>query len=120
MSDAQKNKGGRPPKAINAQMVEALASTGAPIADIAAELGCCEKTLRRRFSPMLEAGYARTKNRLRSVQIQTALAGNVPMLIHLGRSVLGQNVERREVTGADGAPLMPMLVVRREIEDAEL
>jgi hypothetical protein len=120
MADTPKKKKGRPRKVIDPQLVEALAATGAPIIDIAFEVGCHPATLRRRFSDVLEAGYARTRNRLRNKQVQVALAGNVPMLIHLGKAALGQNVERKELTGVDGAPLMPILVVRRESEDDEL
>lgn len=98
-----KGKAGRPPLDIDPKLVESLAATGAPITDIAAELGCCERTLTRRFSPVIEAGYARIKNRLRTKQLQVALSGSVPMLVHLGKAMLGQNVERHELSGPGGS-----------------
>ena len=102
---ATRRKGGRPLKDIDPKLVEALAATGAPVTDIAAELGCHTRTLARRFSHVLDAGYARTKNRLRQKQIAMALGGNATLLVHLGKALLGQNVDRHELTGPDGGPI---------------
>ena len=84
-------KGGRPPKQIDAQMVEKLVSIGCTGDEIAAVLDCCRDTIYARFSDSLKKGQNQAKVALRRLQSQAATSGNVTMLIWLGKNMLGQS-----------------------------
>lgn len=85
------NKGGRPPKNIDQEMVDKLASIGCTGDEIAAVLGCCRDTLYARFSDSLKKGQQKAKVTLRRMQWQSATSGNVTMQIWLGKNLLGQS-----------------------------
>lgn len=80
----------RPPKDIDPEMVVKLASLGCTTKDIGAVLGCSDQTLNRRFEDELAEGRAKLRNRLRQKQVEVAMAGNVSMLIWLGKQLLDQ------------------------------
>lgn len=84
------NKGGRPKKEVDARLVEQLASIGCTMGEIAAAADCSVDTLERRFADVIAKGQENGKTRLRKKQIEVALAGNVSMLIWLGKQMLGQ------------------------------
>ncbi|MGA8163871.1 MAG: hypothetical protein WB791_02465 [Waddliaceae bacterium] len=86
-----KNKGGRPKKDIDPQMVEKMASIGCTGDEISAVLGCCRDTLYRRFSDTLKKGQDTAKASLRRMQWKSATMGNVTMQIWLGKNLLGQS-----------------------------
>ena len=79
------------------EKIEALASVGCPIYEIAALCGFSEShfhELKRRYPGIQEAinrGKANMHKSLRKKQVDLALEGNVQMLIHLGKTELGQN-----------------------------
>jgi len=75
---------------IDAKQVEALASYGCTVTEIAAFFDCNETTIRKRFSENLIKGKESGKIRLRQKQYEVAMSGNVSMLIWLGKQVLGQ------------------------------
>jgi hypothetical protein len=85
------NKGGRPPKKIDEEMVEKLASIGCTVEEIASTLGCCRDTLHRRFSDILKKGHNTAKISLRRMQWKSAAMGNVTMQIWLGKNMLSQS-----------------------------
>lgn len=87
----EKNKGGRPKKDIDPVMVEKLAGIGCTGDEIAAVVGCCRDTLYARFSDTLKKGQDQAKASLRRMQWKAASAGNVTMLIWLGKNMLGQS-----------------------------
>jgi hypothetical protein len=102
------NKGGRPKLQVDPDMVEKLAGIGCPNTEIAAIVGCSVDTLDRRFADVIHKGREICKTRLRKKQIEVALAGNVSMLIWLGKQMLGQaeKVEAKtEHSGAIGGTL---------------
>lgn len=72
------------------KQVEKLASYGLTNKEIAEALGFDDSTLKRRFENFLTKGKANLKQRLKRKQIDVALAGNVSMLIWLGKQYLGQ------------------------------
>lgn len=87
---APKSKGGRPQLEIDPALVERLASIHCPTVEIAAAVGCSVDTLDRRFADVIAKGRENGKTRLRKKQLEVALAGNVSMLIWLGKQMLGQ------------------------------
>jgi hypothetical protein len=101
------NKGGRPKLNIDPELVEKLAGIGCPNKEIAAIVGCSVDTLDRHFAEVIAKGRENGKTRLRKKQIEVALAGNVTMLIFLGKNMLGQ-ADKQEISGPDGSPVMQL------------
>ena len=88
---------GRPLKEIDGDEVYKLAKIGCTQVDIAEFFGCDEKTIRNRFSDEFRQGKEQGKISLRRYQWKRARAGSDQMLIHLGKSYLGQT-DRVDVT----------------------
>lgn len=80
----------RPQKDIDPAKVELLAGCGCTVEEIAAKLDCSRDTLYERFSDNLKKGREAGKSSLRGKQFEMAMKGNVPMLIWLGKQLLGQ------------------------------
>ena len=80
----------RPLAKIDPKQVENLAAIGCTTPEIAAVLECSEDTLERRFAGPLKKGRLKLKTSLRRMQYQAAAAGSIPMLIWLGKNLLGQ------------------------------
>lgn len=80
----------RPKLDIDANQVLRLAEIGTPNVDIAYVMGCSPDTIENRFRAELDKGRANGRTRLRQRQMELALEGNVPMLIWLGKQMLGQ------------------------------
>jgi len=106
MSEKPK-KAGRPKLEIDGDLVEKLAGIGCPNKEIAAIVGCSVDTLDRHFADVIAKGRENGKTRLRKKQIEVALAGNVTMLIFLGKNMLGQ-ADKQEISGPDGTPVMQL------------
>lgn len=96
--DKQENKGGRPRKEINLDVLAGACTVGCTAEECAGILGVSVKTIDRRLK---EEGYAgfddffkqhfdKTKQALRHLQLQAAKGGNTGMLIWLGKQYLGQ------------------------------
>jgi hypothetical protein len=93
--DGEQKKRGRPPIQINMEMVETLASIQCTDEEIAAALRVSVDTIARRkqnpeFAEALAAGKALGRMSLRRLQWQAAKGGSVPMMIWLGKQMLGQ------------------------------
>lgn len=100
---------GRPLKEIDAEEVYKLAKLGCTQVDIAEFFGCDEKTIRNRFSDDFRQGKEQGKISLRRYQWKRARAGSDPMLIHLGKTYLGQ-ADRLDVT-TKGEPLEGRVII---------
>jgi hypothetical protein len=96
---------GMPKKVIDEKAVADLASRGASNRDIAAVVGCDDKTIASRFSAILAKKRAERHIQIRQAQTEAALAGNATLLIWLGKVELGQ-VEKP-------APQKTEVIVRR-------
>lgn len=103
----QPKKTGRPKLQIDGELVEKLAGIGCPNKEIASIVGCSVDTLDRHFADVITKGRENGKTRLRKKQIEVALAGNVTMLIFLGKNMLGQS-DKQEISGPDGSPVMQL------------
>ncbi len=80
----------RPKAKIDEQQVRELAAIDCTSAEMAAVLRCNEGTLVRRFAGVIKEGRLAGKMSLRRKQFQVAMAGNVQMLIWLGKQRLEQ------------------------------
>ena len=80
----------RPEKPINVPELERLAEQGTPQEDIAKILLVSVNTLDRRYGELIAKSAARGREKLRAKQYELAIAGNVTMLIWLGKQWLGQ------------------------------
>lgn len=101
---------GRPPIEMTSQLrrqLVALAQIHCTMAEISAVTEISHDVLTRRpeFRELILAGRARGRASLRRLQFQKAVDGNVPMLIWLGKNLLGQM--DRAVLGGDNAATMP-------------
>lgn len=87
---------GRPRKEIDPGLVLKLAERFCSRREVAAVVGCDEKTIRNRFSAEYEKGMEQGRTLLRELQWKSAKNGNVAMLIWLGKQYLGQK-DRHEI-----------------------
>lgn len=93
------NRGGRPKKVIDWVEFDKLCAIGATQEEIANWFECDVRTIERALKKEKKMGFveyftqksAKGKVSLRRKQMQIALAGNVTMLIWLGKQKLGQH-----------------------------
>ena len=88
---------GRPLKDISADEVFDLASKGCTQEEIAGHFGCARSVIGERFRQDYQLGSAASKTSIRSMQFARARKGSDVMLIHLGKTYLGQT-DRIDVT----------------------
>jgi hypothetical protein len=100
----------RPRVRIDEEQVEEMAAIGCTVAEIAGIVGCSPRTVERRAAAPVARGRARLNLSLRRRQIEIAMGGNAPMLIWLGKQLLGQRdkadatVREEEVVIVEIAP----------------
>jgi len=78
---------------IDKDQVEKLAALGCTNSEIASFFGCEDSLISKSYSRNVTKGKERGKTRLRQMQWRSAEKGSVPMLIWLGKQVLGQSVK---------------------------
>ena len=104
MRDRSTGAGGRPRKELDVEAAYKLGQLGCTDAEIAAFFGVSDELVRQRkrsdpeFLGALEKGRAAMKLCLRRKQLRVALRGNVPMLIWLGKQLLGQAEQVQDLT----------------------
>ena len=81
---------------IDPKQVEKLASYGCTNTEIASFFGCSKDLISKSYSTNVEKGKDSGRIRLRQLQWRAAERGNIPMLIWLGKQVLGQS-DRKEI-----------------------
>ena len=117
----------RPRIEISLAKIRNFAANMHTLAGIAARLGVSHDTLQERlkepeFRRAYEEGREMCCAEIRDLQMQAARAGNITMLIWLGKQMLGQtDAVQTRLTGADGAPFQIEIVrvaVQRELEPA--
>ena len=92
-------------KRVNVEQLVKLAVIGCTNAEIGVYFGLDASTVSRRFAGSLQKGRELRKRLLRQRQTEVALAGNVGMLIWLGKNVLGQRDKPLESSGTNDGPL---------------
>jgi hypothetical protein len=91
-----KNKGGRPKKVIDYNLVESLANLFCTQEDIANTINISLRTLQSddEFLRVYKQGLESAKTSLRRFQFKSAQNGSVPMQIWLGKQYLGQEEKK--------------------------
>jgi hypothetical protein len=107
------------------ELIRALAAVGCTVYEIANQCGFSEQNfhdLKKKYPEIQEAidqGKSELHKSLRKKQVDIAMEGNVPMLIHLGKTQLGQS-EKLTLAGDKENPLtMIRLRWGDEVEAAE-
>jgi len=107
-----KRKAGRPRIEFDLEIVEGLGRIGATAAEMANVLPASQSTIEHRlaaresdFSKSYRKGQGLLKASIRRKQIAVGLAGNVTMLIWLGKQHLGQQ-DRLQQETVDYTPLL--------------
>lgn len=91
----------RPRKNIDAETVKKLAAINCSAAEIGAFVGCSVDTLSRRYADAIKEGRLTGNVSFKRKMWETAMGGNVTMMIWLSKQILGYTdkvEERREVT----------------------
>lgn len=109
-----KSKAGRPKIIVDWKTVGKYLQAQCKATGIAGLLGisvdtlykACKRDNKINFTVFSEEKKAEGKELLRVKQFQTAMTGNVPMCIWLGKQYLSQS-DKQEVTGKDGKDLIP-------------
>lgn len=83
------DKGGRPKKEVNVELLRKMASEDCTVAEIGAALGCHKDTIYARFSDVLREGRDQGNCSLKRKMFELAMSGNVQMLIWLSKQRLG-------------------------------
>lgn len=92
---------------VDPETVYKLALMGATNVEIAEWYGVTEQSIRYRFSEYLTKARSSLKIKLRRAQLKVAIENeSVPMLIWLGRNMLGQS---EQVVGADSERVLPWI-----------
>lgn len=91
------NPNGRPQAKIDKLEVEKLARLGCNDTEIGDFFEVHPTTIGKRFSIILTKGRAARKAKLRQMQWKAAEAGNVAMLIWLGKQELGQTEKSEHI-----------------------
>lgn len=86
---------------VDPTRVTELAANGMIQREIAVILKCSTDTIQRHFAKEYEDGRELCNSKLRSKQVELALAGNTTLLIWLGKQRLGQS-EKVEHSGSGG------------------
>jgi hypothetical protein len=82
---------GRGRTLVDPEEVKKLAALHCTIKEIAEWFKTTEKTISYHFADIITKAKLETKNSLRRTQLRVAMSGNVPMLIFLGKNMLGQS-----------------------------
>lgn len=96
---------------VDEKILYKLAAMHCTNEEMASFFGICTKTLDKHFGHIVKRGKERGKMSLRRYQWVAAKKGSVPMLIWLGKQLLGQREPESEV-----APTTIILESRRPAE----
>lgn len=113
MAEKVKQKVGRKLIKIDEEQVEKLAAMHCTIPEIASFFNVNEKTIDRRFAPIIRKGKEKGKIKLRRLQWRQAEEGSYSMAIWLGKQYLGQT---DKVEGA-GMGDIHITVVQGELDE---
>ncbi len=87
----------RPLKQIDENQVKQLAAINCSYAEMAAVLDCNESTLTRRFAQAIQKGREHGRMSLKRKMFETAMGGNVTMMIWLSKQMLGYREPKDEL-----------------------
>ena len=87
--EVESNGLGRPRKPVDKDLIYKLASIHCSNPEISSIVGISVDTLQRKYSDIIQSGKDSGKQKLRRRMWQSALAGNVTMMIWLSKNILG-------------------------------
>lgn len=90
-AESTRDARGRARRVVGADLVERLAAIACTPDEIARVVDCSVHTIGRNFEEALNRGASRARVSLRRRQFKAAMAGDVDMLMWLGRVWLGQH-----------------------------
>lgn len=96
-----------------AKKVETLARANCTDEEIAAATGIAERTLIRRFGPILQKERKTGQAHLRAKQYELAMKGDRVMLIWLGKNLLAQK-DQMDVKGEGFEPTMIVMPLKQQ------
>ena len=112
------NKIGRPLVEFSESQIEQvtkLSVIGCTEAEMAGVMAVSLATWKRlkdrdpRVNSAMDAGKGQLVVKLRRMQIEMAMAGSTPMLVHLGKTILGQGAAPAAAADKQDSPLMAFL-----------
>ena len=112
------NKIGRPLVEFSESQIEQvtkLSVIGCTEAEMAGVMAVSLATWKRlkdrdpRVNSAMDAGKGQLAVKLRRMQIEMAMAGSTPMLVHLGKTILGQGAAPAAAADKKDSPLMAFL-----------
>lgn len=114
---SKKKKAGRPafePTDEQRRIVKGLAALGLPYRDIGYVLGVSEDTVEKYFRQELDVGPVEANARVGRFLYEQAQK-NLTAAIFWAKTRMGwREVERHEITGAEGKPFQPVLNIKIE------
>lgn len=88
---------GRPSKKLDLDLIEKLAAIHCTNTEIAATIGCDSSLLsKKNYSEIVRKGRERGKQTLRRKMFETAMGGNVTMMIWLSKQILDMTDKKEE------------------------
>lgn len=97
-------KRGPKPAVVDRDLAERLASIACTTDEIGAVMGYSRDTIEKHALEYVQRGRLKMKASIRRMQWKACEAGNVTMLIWMGKQYLAQT-ERTTVSGPDGGPI---------------
>lgn len=101
----------RPQLEINEDTVEKLAAINCSMKEIGDVVGCSVDTLGRRFAEAIEKGRSQGKMSLKRKMWDTAMSGNVVMMIWLSKQMLGYREPPKDEIPVDDNKEKPRLII---------
>lgn len=87
----------RPKLEIDEETVKKLAALNCSMEEIGHVVGCSVDTLERRFADIIKEGRSHGKVSLKRKMFDTAISGNVTMMIWLSKNLLGYSDKTEQV-----------------------
>ena len=118
--DKPKNKGGRPRKKIDVNVVKKLAMLHCTQEEIAGFVGVSVDTIQRRFAATIKESEAIGKTSLKRWMWSAAENGNITMQIWLSKNILGYSDKTDLTSKGKQINQMPQVVVQDKKTKDEL
>lgn len=123
----EKRPVGRPPIPIDPGRLEGMVSYGATCLECAEQFNCSDdaivafikRTYGMNFAEFAYKKQGNIRLRLRQKQIDLALKGSIPMLIWMGKQMLGQSDEVKLQHDLEGLQRFERPTVRIEVQNAD-
>jgi len=87
---------GKKPSELDIEQLQALASIHCTMEEIALVMGVSRDHLYRRYKDVIDVGYAQGKRSLRRRMWEAVEKGNVQMMIHMAKHILGHREDAAE------------------------